>query len=241
MLLCPSLETIISREVLWTCNLTLKIETDATVKQNNFPWMYMVHYGVTDALAPFPLHQLVNTMTATINNNSVSMNVQDLLPAILRMAGPHELAQYDATTPTALDYLANYRDGIDLLEYQILAVGTGGTSGAAASTTTIRPAVFYPGNNTDPAATGAGTAATNANTFQGLASQKFISYPNNVLSYDKQRPVAGDRERTPRGSFVIKRISTAPDYVAGLAFANCTIPAINSTAFMSMCKSQSSF
>ena len=25
----PSLETIISREVLWTCNLTLKIETDS--------------------------------------------------------------------------------------------------------------------------------------------------------------------------------------------------------------------
>ena len=84
----PSLETIISREVLWTCNLTLKIETDATVKQNAFPYMRMANHGVTDALAPFPLHQLVNTLTATINNNSVSMNVQDLLPAILRMADP---------------------------------------------------------------------------------------------------------------------------------------------------------
>ena len=40
-------------------------------------------------------------MTATINNNSVSMSVQDLSPAILRMADPHELAQYDATTQTA--------------------------------------------------------------------------------------------------------------------------------------------
>ncbi len=33
----PSLETITSREALWTCSLTLKIETDATVKQNAFP------------------------------------------------------------------------------------------------------------------------------------------------------------------------------------------------------------
>ena len=80
----PSLETIISREALWTCSLTQKIETDATVKNAAFPYMYMVNYGATDALAQFPLHQLVNTMTATINNNSVRMNVQDLQPARLR-------------------------------------------------------------------------------------------------------------------------------------------------------------
>ncbi len=61
----PSLETIISREVLRACNLTLKIETDAAVKNAAFPYMCVVKYGVTDALAPFPLHQLVNTMTAT--------------------------------------------------------------------------------------------------------------------------------------------------------------------------------
>ena len=60
----PSLETIIDREVLWTCDLTLKIEvTNKAV----FPQMFAVNYGVTDALGPFPLHQLVSTMTATIN------------------------------------------------------------------------------------------------------------------------------------------------------------------------------
>ena len=67
----------------------------------------MVNYGATDALAPFPLHQLVNTMTATINNNSIRMSAQDLLPAILRMADPDELAQYGSATLVALDYLAN--------------------------------------------------------------------------------------------------------------------------------------
>ena len=154
------------------------------------------------------------------------MSLQDLLPAILRTADPGEQAQHDATTPTALDYLANDRDGIDLMEYKILAVGALGAGGPA---TTIRLAVFYPGANTDPQSTGAGTAAANANTFQGFASQSFAPYPNNVLSYDKQRLVAGDRERTPRGSFVIKRISTAANYVAGLAVANTTIPAVNST------------
>ena len=78
---------------------------------NRFTYMFMVNYGVTDALGPFPLHQLANTMTATINNKSISMNVQDALPAILRMSNPDELAEYESTAPTPLDNLANYRDG----------------------------------------------------------------------------------------------------------------------------------
>ena len=65
----PSLETIIDREVLWTCDLTFRIETpnktNATGNQG-FEHMYAVNYGVTDSLAPFPLHQLVSTMTASI-------------------------------------------------------------------------------------------------------------------------------------------------------------------------------
>ncbi|MFM7985093.1 MAG: phage major capsid domain-containing protein, partial [Candidatus Fonsibacter sp.] len=49
--------------------------------------------GVTDALAPFPLHSLVNVMSATINNNTVSFNVQETLPLLLRMVDPEEFCQ----------------------------------------------------------------------------------------------------------------------------------------------------
>ena len=83
----PSLETVISREVLWKFTLTLKI-TGTNKPANEF----LVNYGVTDALAPFPLHHLVNTMTATINN-IVSMNVQETLPILLRLLDPQELAK----------------------------------------------------------------------------------------------------------------------------------------------------
>ena len=78
-----------------------------------------MNYGVTDALAPFPLHSLVTQMTATINNNTVSMNVQETLPALLRMMDPEELAMYDCMTPTGLDYLGDYRDGVDLQNFCI--------------------------------------------------------------------------------------------------------------------------
>ena len=103
----PSLETIISREVLWRSTVTLKISYPD--KGGN---EFAVNYGVTDALAPFPLHSLVNVMTVTINNNTVSQNMQETLPVLLRMVGPEELSKYSSMTPTALDFLADYKDGI---------------------------------------------------------------------------------------------------------------------------------
>ena len=89
----PSLETVISREVLWEATITLRIDANrnpATGNTNKPDNMFLVNYGVTDALAPFPLHSLVATMTATINNNTVAMNVADCLPVILRLMDPEE-------------------------------------------------------------------------------------------------------------------------------------------------------
>ncbi|MFM7987595.1 MAG: phage major capsid domain-containing protein, partial [Candidatus Fonsibacter sp.] len=62
----PSLETIISREVLWKSTNTLNITTESRPTGT-----YACNYGVADALAPFPLHNLVHVMSATINNNTV--------------------------------------------------------------------------------------------------------------------------------------------------------------------------
>jgi hypothetical protein len=42
-------------------------------------------------------------MTTTINNNTVSLNVQDTLPLVLRLLDPEELAKYECMTPTTLD------------------------------------------------------------------------------------------------------------------------------------------
>ena len=71
-----------------------------------------MNYGVTDALAPFPLRHLVNAMTATINNKTVSMNVQWTLPILLKLLDPQELAKYNGMTPTTLDFLGNYADAV---------------------------------------------------------------------------------------------------------------------------------
>ena len=74
---------------------------------------FLVSYAVTDALSAFPLHSLVSTMTTAINDNAVSMSVQDTLPVLLRMLHPAELAKYIDMTPTALDNLAHYAASVD--------------------------------------------------------------------------------------------------------------------------------
>lgn len=73
---------------------------------------YNVNYGLTDALAPFPLHQLVSVMTAQINNNSVSLNVRDVIASLLRFHDRRELARYNGTTPTSFDTYQKYSDAV---------------------------------------------------------------------------------------------------------------------------------
>ncbi|MFM7982013.1 MAG: phage major capsid domain-containing protein [Candidatus Fonsibacter sp.] len=90
---------------------------------------------MADALAQFPLHNLVSAMSCTINNNTNNLNVQDSLPLLLRMVDPEEFSKYDSMTPTALDFLANYEDAIKRQEFQLDAVVEGGRS---------RPTVYTP-------------------------------------------------------------------------------------------------
>ena len=105
----PSEQTIIDRRVLWSSLVTLKLTVLGTpLNAGQLP----INYGVTDALSAFPLHQLASVMTATINNNSVSINIRDVLPALLRFNDRRELQRYNGYTTVAPDLLASYKDGI---------------------------------------------------------------------------------------------------------------------------------
>ena len=74
----PSLETVVDRRVMLRATIKLKITGTVAVGSQ------LLNYGLRDALGPFPLHQLMNTMSVTINNNTVSMNTRDILPALMR-------------------------------------------------------------------------------------------------------------------------------------------------------------
>ncbi|MFM7988624.1 MAG: phage major capsid domain-containing protein, partial [Candidatus Fonsibacter sp.] len=164
----PTLETIISREVLWKSTVMLKITTE-----NRPAGVYAMNYCVTDALAPFPLHSLVNVMSATINNNTVYFNVQEMLPLLLRMVDPEEFANYDSMTPTALDYLADYDGALYPMEYFLKAAD--GVNASSQST-------LY-------AATDVDTKLDYAHDkHYGEQQQTLGSYAKNVLAYDMNRP-----------------------------------------------------
>ena len=107
----PSLECIVDRHVFMQATLTLKI----TGTKANTEWL--VNYGVTDALAPFPLNSIISTMQIQINNNNISMQVAEILPMLLRLYDSETLAKYDSLTPTTLDQLADYADAVQKLSY----------------------------------------------------------------------------------------------------------------------------
>jgi hypothetical protein len=102
----PSEQTMIDRRLIWSAQITLRISGTPVAGQR------LVNYGLTDALSAFPLHQLASVMTATINNNTVSINMRDVLPSILRMNDKRQLSRYNGMTPVMYDTYRNYQDGV---------------------------------------------------------------------------------------------------------------------------------
>ena len=178
--------------MLWRSTVTLKIS-----HPDKDPNEFAVNYGVTDALSAFPLHSLVSTMTCTINNNTVSQNLADTLPILLRLVDPEEFARYDCMTPTALDYLGDYRDGIHKMEYQLDVDGTGGGN------TDPRPTIYRPGTTeTKPTGSNAG----NDLGFTATRPVSFLSHNNNVLGYDVNRVAGTAYYHKGRGSWKLKQM-----------------------------------
>ena len=123
-------------------------------------------------------------MTCTINNNTVATNTQDVLAAMLRLCDPEELAHYDDITPTTLDYVGNYCGGVDRMPYQLQRWQTPGQG-----LDTVRLAVMYVG----------APAALPNGQFRGESTQYFMSYANNVLSYDMNRLAGTSKKHRPMG------------------------------------------
>ena len=151
-----------------------------------------------------PLHHLVTQMTTTINNNTVSMNVQDALPLTLRLLDPEELSKYECLTPTTLDYLANYSDAVQPMAYQLDLVAD--INGA-----NPRPGVYLvpaPGTADDVEDVPDnfnGGALTDDMLF-GVRAQTFVSNNDNVLSHEYNRLAGTSYYHKPRGSWKLQAL-----------------------------------
>jgi len=78
--------------------------------------------GVNFSLAPFPVTQTVSTMTATINDQTVTVNTADVLPQVLRLA---DLAKtrMQRTCPTMLDKYYSVQNASDVPNSPVGAYG----------------------------------------------------------------------------------------------------------------------
>lgn len=100
----PSEQTLVDRRVMYTAQATVQF-TMAAVGGVQPPALVL---GNNIALSALPNHQLLQTITATVNNNTTSINIRDVLPAILKTNDCREMYRYSSTTPLMSDVLQQY-------------------------------------------------------------------------------------------------------------------------------------
>ena len=110
-IIVPSESVFIDRAVDWSS--TVYASVDVTVSGANATAAYPIAvYGRDVALAPFPLHQMCATMSATINDTTTVVNTADILPQLLRLQD-YKKNRKLMTCPSKLDTYYQYPAGPD--------------------------------------------------------------------------------------------------------------------------------
>ena len=110
----PSESIIIDRNIM--IGATIKLNFNITESATNIipNGAVVFSYGNTDSAQVFPLQSLMSVITATINNTSVNINLQDVLAQMLLINDPEELHAYNGGTNTLSDDTwLNYSDAIN--------------------------------------------------------------------------------------------------------------------------------
>lgn len=112
--LVPSENIFLDRAVDWTSTCFLQgtlVPTAAVLRSAADFSQPLVPIGTNAALCPFPLQSLTTTMTATINDTTVTINSADVLPQVLRMTDMRR-NRLVRTCPTMLDRYQAAADGL---------------------------------------------------------------------------------------------------------------------------------
>lgn len=98
----PSTTTVVDRNLVWGSDITFELK--GTVLADKF----LVEYPTNTILAPFPLNQLCTNMSVQINNTTLSLPVNQVLDPLLRSVDKDDIARWQGSTPTQLDYYGDY-------------------------------------------------------------------------------------------------------------------------------------
>lgn len=104
----PSEMVYVDRAIDWTstCALQFVATPNGGAPAVNVP---VVVFGRDCALSAFPLHSLAQTITATINDTTTTMNTSDVLYEVLRLTDMKK-NRLQRTCPTYLDTYKSYTD-----------------------------------------------------------------------------------------------------------------------------------
>ena len=106
----PSEKVFVDKAIDWTstCNLSFTVTvTDSASRAGQ----QVCQIGKDISLSSFPLHTLVSTLSATINDTTVTSNTSDVLRELLRLADSERNREL-RTCPTYLDTYASYNDAV---------------------------------------------------------------------------------------------------------------------------------
>lgn len=113
----PSPKIAIDRNMLIKYPVTLQFTGTAPVGQNLLQTGY-------DAFRAYPIANITNTLTVTINNTSVSINMSDVINPLLKYHTPECLRDSEySLTPTMNDQYQNYQDGVNTSRNPLAAYG----------------------------------------------------------------------------------------------------------------------
>ena len=104
-IIVPSESVFIDRAVDWQS--TVYGSVDLTLTGTALADLPIAVYGRDCALAPFPLHQLCATMSATINDTTTVVNTQDVMNSLLRLTD-YKKHRKVRTCPNMLDKYYHY-------------------------------------------------------------------------------------------------------------------------------------
>jgi len=143
----PSENVFVDRAVQWSATQVAQVFVTVVVPAGvTIPAGTPLTPGLL-ATAAFPLHQSVSQMSATINDATVTVNTQDVLPQILRLSDMRD-ARRQRTCPTMLDRYAIYPDSSAVKNSPLLGwdetknsdeVPNGGFNGLYYATSTGQP------------------------------------------------------------------------------------------------------
>ena len=106
----PSETTIIDRRVIWSSKVNFQVNYRILQVPTGAAAVPLMSFGSRDGLSPWALHSLCTTQQVTINNNSVSINMNDVLPAVVKIGNDRDVEKYNGVGEILSDVYANYNE-----------------------------------------------------------------------------------------------------------------------------------